>query len=194
MWELRACLECACGTAAPADAAMAACSAKNPRLSIDGRDGAFNGKSRGGTALSVHTARPACTLLAQPVLTFYDAKGGRVPTRFDQSAVAPAVPLVAGGCDWVEAELRWVRSPCYRRCRKVRVAGVHVRLPVNSSLDAVQAMFICQIDPQLKTYLLRRRNDANASKPKPIKARLPGSGTRAQLAEVIGPPAAVLPS
>lgn len=120
-------LASACVAAAPAGAAIAPCSAKNLRLSADGRDGAFNGMSHGGTALSIRNTGPACALPVAPVLTFYDAKGRRLPVRFDQAALSPSAPLVVGGGHRAEAELRWVSGPVYRHSRKIHIAGLGVQ-------------------------------------------------------------------
>ena len=73
-------------------------------------------------------------------------------------------------------------SPNRSQTERLAIAGHEVRGLMDNSVLNVRT------DPRGCSYLLRRRIDANASKPKPINARLPGSGTRVQLAEVTGLP------
>lgn len=111
----------------PAHAAVPACSAANLRLSVDGRDGDFNGMSHGGTALSIRNRGPDCTLPAAPQLRFYDAAGRRLPLRFNQAASSPRAPVSIAGGHRAEIEIRWVAGPVYPHSRKLRVAGISVQ-------------------------------------------------------------------
>lgn len=114
-------------SAAATHAVVPACAATRLRLSVDGRDGAFNGMSHGGVALSIRNFGPDCTLSAVPTLRFDDAHGKRLPVRFDAAAPARATPLRIAGGHRAETEVRWVAGPVYAHSRKVSAAAVGVR-------------------------------------------------------------------
>lgn len=126
--------------AAPAHDAVPSCGANSLRLSVDGRDGDFNGMSHGGTALSIRNLGRACTLSAALQLQVYDAHGKRLPVRFDGAPSARATPVLLAGGHRAEIEIRWVAGPVYPHSRKLRAAGIGVRgeaVLLHAPLDAV---------------------------------------------------------
>jgi hypothetical protein len=115
-----------------APAALPPCRPAHLRLSLDGRDGDFNGMSHGGTALTIRNVGPACTLPALPIVTFRDARGRalpasrRAPVGMHPGPVMLPVRLAAG--HGAVAELRWVSGPVFSRNRSISTANVSVRI------------------------------------------------------------------
>lgn len=141
----------------PVHAATPACGAANLHLSVDGRDGDFNGMSHGGTALSIRNRGPDCTLPAAPQLRFYDAAGRRLPVRFNQAASSRRAPVSIAGGHRAEIEIRWVAGPVYPHSRKLQAAGISLRIGaalLRAPLDAVvygavgQSIVIQQTPPR----------------------------------------------
>lgn len=108
------------------------CRASHLHLSVDGRDGDFDGMSHSGTALTIRNPGPDCMLPALPVVTFWDARGRtlsaarRAPVGMYPGPVMLPVRLPAG--QQAVIELRWVSGPVFTHNRSLRVAGVSLRL------------------------------------------------------------------
>ena len=100
-----------------------ACRAAQLRLSIDGRDGDFDGMSHSGTELSIRNLGPDCTMPARPSIDLRDARGRVLPVRARAGTDGPLSVRIARG-DRAAADLRWVSGPVFPRNRRLRVAGL----------------------------------------------------------------------
>lgn len=109
-----------------------ACVARQLSLSVDGKDGAFDGMSHSGTELSIRNTGADCTLPALPVVRFLDARGRVLPAgRRAPPGMHPGpvmVPVRLGGGHRAASDLRWVSGPVYAHSRSVRAAFVTVRI------------------------------------------------------------------
>ncbi|WP_010188132.1 DUF4232 domain-containing protein [Sphingomonas sp. PAMC 26605] len=116
----------------PTSAAPPACSGAQLRLSLDARDGDFNGMSHSGTELSIRNTGPDCTLAGLPTIQMRDARG-RVLTAIRQKPVGmypgPVVlPVRLGGGHRAVTNLRWVSGPTFPQSRSVHATMVTVRI------------------------------------------------------------------
>jgi hypothetical protein len=113
----------------PAQAAGApACKPRELRLSLDGRDGDFNGMSHGGTALGIRNLGPDCSLPALLPVEFHDARGSKLPVVARNAAGAQRGQLRLGAGHRAEMTLRWVSGPVYPKSRSGHVAEVRIKL------------------------------------------------------------------
>jgi hypothetical protein len=110
-----------------APAALPPCRPSHLRLSVDGRDGDFNGMSHSGTALMIRNLGPDCMLPALPVVSLRDTHGRALPAaRRAPVGMHPGpvmLPVRLGAGHQAETDLRWVagpvaRAPCARRSRR----------------------------------------------------------------------------
>lgn len=121
------------------------CRPSQLRLSLNGRDGDFNGMSHLGTELSISNLGPDCTLPTLPMIGFRDARGRtlpalrRAPVGMHPGPVMMPVRLAAG--HRATADLRWVSGPAYTHSRSIRAAtitvmfsGVTLRTPIKAVL------------------------------------------------------------
>src|SRR5579871_2646166 len=98
-----------------------ACRAARLRLSLDGRDGDFNGMSHSGTALVIRNRGADCTLPALPTIEWRDKRGRllaaarKVPIGMHPGPVMLPVRLAAGHL--ATADLRWVSGPVFPQNR-----------------------------------------------------------------------------
>ncbi|WP_260853879.1 DUF4232 domain-containing protein [Paraburkholderia sp. BCC1886] len=117
---------------AAAPVAPPVCRASQLRLSLDGRDGEFNGMSHSGVELSIRNVGPDCRLSALPTIQFRDAKGRvlaaarRPPAGMHPGPVM--VPVRLGGGHRGVIDLRWVSGPVFPGSRSVRAATVVIRI------------------------------------------------------------------
>lgn len=133
--------------AQPAPAATPPCRAAQLRLTLDGRDGDFNGMQHLGIELSLRNTGPDCTLHALPTITFLDARGRPLPaTRRPPPGMHPGpvmLPVVVPAGHRAATDLRWISGPVFPRNRELRAAAVSVRIgganlsaPLSVVLDA----------------------------------------------------------
>lgn len=120
-------------SAAIAATASPLCAAQNLTLSINARDGDFNGMSHSGTYLIVHNnGRRACRVPGMPAVTFYDDKARTIPTLrqtplgMHPGPVVPPVTIQAGGN--VATALRWVSGPVFDQNSSYEVRRVGVTI------------------------------------------------------------------
>lgn len=108
------------------------CRAQQLRVSVDARDGEFNGMSHSGTELSIRNVGPACTIAALPTVQLRDARG-RVLSAMRQAprGMHPGpvmIPQRLDTGDRVATEIRWISGPVFPHSRVVRAAKVTVRI------------------------------------------------------------------
>lgn len=97
-------------------------------LSVDGKNGDFNGMSHSGTELSFTNLGPDCTLPAWPTVTFRDAQGHALRMIHPAQTNRTAQDVHLGGGHRAAIDLRWVSGPVYSRNRSVRTGSVTVRI------------------------------------------------------------------
>jgi len=121
------------------------CRAAQLRLSVDGRDGDFNGMSHSGTRLSIRNTGPDCMLPKLPVIELRDARGRRLPAvRQAPVGMHPGPVMISvriGGGHRATIDLRWTSGPVYPTSRSVtatavgiRIGGALVRVPLKAVL------------------------------------------------------------
>ena len=120
------------------------CRARQLRLSVDERDGAFNGMSHSGVELAIRNVGPDCTVPAVPVVQMLDARG-RVLAAVRRPPIGmhpgPAmIPVTIAGGHRATIDLRWVSGPVFDRNRSVRANSVAVRIGVGTVRAPVQAV------------------------------------------------------
>jgi hypothetical protein len=102
------------------------------RVSLDGRDGDFNGMSHSGTELSIRNTGRDCMLAALPTIQLRDARGRLLPAvRHAPVGMNPGpvmVPVRLAGGHRAVTELRWVSGPVFPRNRSLRAARVTVKI------------------------------------------------------------------
>jgi len=122
-----------------------ACRPAQLRLSLDGKDGEFNGMSHAGTELSIRNTGRDCTLPALPTIQFRDMRGRVLPAvRRAPMGMHPGpvmLPLRLAGGHRATTDLRWVAGPVFPKSRSVRatsivvkIAGGTVRVPTSAVL------------------------------------------------------------
>ncbi|WP_242182298.1 DUF4232 domain-containing protein [Sphingomonas sp. CARO-RG-8B-R24-01] len=132
-------------TAAQAPAPMPPpCRAAQLRLSLDGKDGDFNGMSHSGVELSLRNHGPECTLQALPTIAFFDARGRVLPaTRRAPVGMHPGpamLPVRISGGHRAATALRWVSGPVFPTNRALRAASVTVRIGNTSLRSPITAL------------------------------------------------------
>jgi hypothetical protein len=121
------------------------CQARQLRLSVDGKDGDFNGMSHSGTELSIRNLGPDCRLAALPEVVFRDRHGRRLPAiREVPVGMHPGpvmVPLRLAAGHRAVTDLRWVAGPVFPQNRAlrsatitVRIGGTTIRAPLTATL------------------------------------------------------------
>jgi len=109
-----------------------ACRTAQLRLSLDGRNGDFNGMSHAGIELSIRNMGPDCMLPALPKIELRDARGRLLRAEraapFGMHPGPVMVPLRLRAGHRAAAALRWVSGAVYSHSRSVRAASVTVRL------------------------------------------------------------------
>lgn len=101
-------------------------------MSLDGRNGDFNGMSHSGVAVTVRNAGRDCVLPALPEVQFRDARGRvlqavrKAPVGMHPGPVMVPVHLRAG--QRVVTELRWVSGAVFDQSRSVRAARLAMRV------------------------------------------------------------------
>ncbi|MEG3093443.1 DUF4232 domain-containing protein [Sphingomonas sp. PB1R3] len=108
------------------------CQAGQLRLSLDGRDGDFNGMSHSGTGLSVRNMGQDCLLAALPQVRLRDARNRIAPVvRQAPRGMHPGpvmVPLRLAASHRAAAEIRWIAGPVFPRSRRVHVARITLNI------------------------------------------------------------------
>ena len=108
------------------------CRAAQLRLTVDGRDGDFDGMSHSGTALSLRNRGPDCTLAKLPVVELHDARGRVLPAvRQPPVGMHPGpvmIPVRLAAGHRATIELRWVSGPVYPANRSITAKSVGVRI------------------------------------------------------------------
>lgn len=108
------------------------CRASQLQLSLDGRDGDFNGMSHSGTELSVRNMGQDCLLAALPQVQLRDARdriapvARQVPRGMHPGPVMVPIRLAAG--HRAVAEIRWIAGPVFHRSRSVHVARIRLNI------------------------------------------------------------------
>ncbi|MDF0486545.1 DUF4232 domain-containing protein [Sphingomonas sp. H39-1-10] len=112
--------------------AAPACRPAQLRVSLDGRDGAFNGMSHAGTQLSIRNTGRDCALPALPTIQFRDSRGRVLPAvRRAPVGMHPGpvmLPLRLAGGHRATTDLRWVAGPVFSQNRSVHAASIAVRI------------------------------------------------------------------
>ena len=108
------------------------CRVDQLRMSLDGRDGDFNGMSHSGTELSIRNIGPDCIVAALPTVQFRDARNRivravrQVPRGMHPGPAMMPVRLAAG--HRAAAEIRWIAGSVFPRSRSVRAARISVKI------------------------------------------------------------------
>ena len=103
------------------------CRAEQLRLSLDGRDGGFDGMSHAGTEVSSRDEGADCMLPALPVSAFRDAHGRVFPAeRKLHAKPEPALILRSGGR--AASKSRWVSGAVYFHSRSMQLAHIILRI------------------------------------------------------------------
>lgn len=109
-----------------------ACRAGQLRLSLDARDGDFDGMSHSGIELSVRNMGQDCTLVALPQVHLRNARNRIVPVvRQAPLGMHPGpmmVPLRLAAGHRAAAEIRWIAGPVFPRSRSVHVARITLNI------------------------------------------------------------------
>ncbi|GAA0294982.1 hypothetical protein GCM10009087_00900 [Sphingomonas oligophenolica] len=108
------------------------CRVDQLRVSLDGRDGDFNGMSHSGTEFSIRNIGKDCMVAALPKVQLRDANNRilpalrQVPREMHPGPVMMPVRLAAG--HRAAAEIRWVADPVFPRNQSVRAARISVKI------------------------------------------------------------------
>jgi hypothetical protein len=111
---------------------LPSCRADRLRVTLDARDGEFNGMSHSGTELSIRNTGQDCMLVALPTVQLRDARNHivsavrRAPRGMHPGPVMVPVRLAAG--HRAAAEIRWVAGPVFPHSRSVRAARISVKV------------------------------------------------------------------
>jgi hypothetical protein len=118
------------------------CTAEMLELTLDGRDGDFNGMSHAGTWLVVrNTGRTACVMPGLPTVVFRDAQGHELPARRNvppgmrPGPFVKPVRLEPGAS--ARTSLRWVSGNVFDHSVTIEPATVELRF----STHAIRAPF-----------------------------------------------------
>ncbi|CAN5233435.1 hypothetical protein BH10PSE15_BH10PSE15_10610 [soil metagenome] len=121
-----------------------ACRAGQLRLSLDGRDGDFNGVSHAGTELSIRNTGRDCTVPALPLVQLRDARGRVLPAARKASVgMHPGpvmVPLRLAGGHRATTGLRWVSGPVFPHSRSMRAANLVVKIGADTLRVPISAV------------------------------------------------------
>ena len=127
-----------------APAAVPPCRPSHLRLSVDGRDGDFNGMSHSGTALMIRNLGPDCMLPALPVVSLRDTHGRALPAaRRAPVGMHPGpvmLPVRLGAGHQAETDLRWVAGPVFAHNRTVKPASLTVQIGTGTLRAPVKAL------------------------------------------------------
>lgn len=143
------------------------CAPSQLAFSLDNGDGRFNGMSHSGTMLVLrNTGTTACTISAQPSLTFTDAdqRTLEITTNSPSDAdPAPTAITLAPGAT-VTSDIRWVSSNVYDHghCE----SPAHVSLAIGK--DVISAAFVghlCGADGKSSIYTATAFKPANEPAP-----------------------------
>lgn len=115
--------------ATPAHAAATpACKPQDLRMSLDGRDGDFNGMSHAGTALVILNMHRACSLPGMLPIEFHDARGMKLPVQIRNAAGARPAGMRLERGHRAQMTLRWVAGPVYANSRSGKAVDVSIKL------------------------------------------------------------------
>lgn len=106
------------------------CRADRLRLTIDGRNGEFNGMSHSGTELSIRNIGPDCMLDALPNVQLLDARNRPLPAvRQSLRGMHPGpviVPIRLAAGHRATTAIRWVAGPVFDQNQNVRATKLRV--------------------------------------------------------------------
>ncbi|MEH3121592.1 MAG: DUF4232 domain-containing protein [Sphingomonas phyllosphaerae] len=106
------------------------CRAERLRLTLDGRDGEFNGMSHSGTELSIRNTGPDCILDALPNVQILDARNRPLPAvRHSPRGMHPGpviVPIRLAAGHRATTAIRWVAGPVFDQSQSVRATKLRV--------------------------------------------------------------------
>jgi hypothetical protein len=106
------------------------CRPSQLRLSLSGRDGAFDGMSHSGIEVSIRNSGPDCKIPVLPRIAFLDVRGRSLPAvRRAPVGMYPEpvmVTLRLPGGHRASTDLRWVSSPIYPHSRSIQAAVITV--------------------------------------------------------------------
>jgi hypothetical protein len=109
-----------------------ACRAAQLRLSVDNRNGDFNGMSHSGTELSIRNLGPDCMMPALPTVQLRDGRGRMLnATRQIPLGLHPApvmLPVRIAGGHRAAIDLRWVSNPVYTSNDSIHAGSVTVEI------------------------------------------------------------------
>lgn len=108
------------------------CRVSQLKLTLDRRDGDFDGMSHSGTELSIRNSGSDCTIAALPTIQLRDARNRvlsvmRQPPRGMHPGPVMLPVRVAAG-HRVAMEIRWVSGPVFGHNRSMRSAKVTVKV------------------------------------------------------------------
>lgn len=107
------------------------CRADRLRLTLDGRDGEFNGMSHSGTELLVRNIGPDCILDALPTVQLLDARNRPLPAvRQSPRGMHPGpviVPIRLAAGRRAATAIRWIAGPVFDQNRSVQATKLRVQ-------------------------------------------------------------------
>lgn len=118
--------------APPPPTTLPTCRATQVRLSVDGRNGDFDGMSHSGVELSLRNAGADCQLPGLPAIELRDARGRLLPASrqapigMHPGPVVLPVRLAAG--HRIATDIRWVSGPVFPKSHSIRAASIGVRI------------------------------------------------------------------
>jgi hypothetical protein len=108
------------------------CTTRQLTLSVDSKDGEFDGMQKSGTELSIRNSGRDCMLPALPAIAFLDARGRVLPlARGAPVGMHPGpvmIPVRLAGGHRAATDLSWVTGPVYAQNRALRVGFVQLSL------------------------------------------------------------------
>ncbi len=106
------------------------CRADRLRLTLDGRNGEFNGMSHSGTELSIRNIGPDCKLDALPTVQLLDLRNRPLPAvRQSPRGMHPGpviVPIRLATGRRAATAIRWIAGPVFDQNRSVRATKLRV--------------------------------------------------------------------
>ncbi len=119
------------------------CRSDRLRLTLDGRNGEFNGMSHSGTELSIRNIGPDCILDALPNVQLLDGRNRPLPAvRQSPRGMHPGpviLPIrLAAGHRAVTA-IRWVAGPVFDQNQSVRATKLRIQVGTGTLMSRMTA-------------------------------------------------------
>ena len=114
-------------------------------LSVDPRDGDFNGMSHSGTYLVIRNAGPrACRVPGLPTVALHGTRGALAIALRSSARMHPAPVIIPAG-GRVASGLRWVSGPVYDRNRRLDIRSVSLVIAGRTLRTPLQAEIFAQV-------------------------------------------------